>query len=139
MNISVRPYKESDYDMICEWWKAYEMAPPMRGMMIEDGTFVAELDGNPLMTITAFKTQSLEVSYLEGFCSKPGLINSIRNFASQSIVEHAYAYLRKLGFKRVNCLSLQDKLTKRYQELGGIVQCSGITSLGKELICLGQQ
>lgn len=137
MKITIRPYQPSDYEMICDWWKVYGLCGPKNGMMITDGTFVGEMDGNPIITLTALKTQSPHISFLEGFCARPNLIKSIRNLASEMIFHHACEYLMEAGFDHVNILSDHSKLIKRYQELGMEVQCSEITTLGKELICPG--
>jgi hypothetical protein len=131
--MKIRHYKESDYREICSWWKKHQEEAPLPGMMVETGTFVVELEGNPVMTLTALFTQSVEVAYLEGYCAKPGLEKRVRNQIGQELWNYVYAWLRALGFKRVVALSPNASLTKRYEELGMSQNMSGLTSLSRSL------
>lgn len=133
MNISIRHYENSDFDEIHSWWLAHDECPPSRGMMIEDGTFIFELDGNPVMTITALTTQSKMISYLEGYCANPSLPKEKRNECGEILWDYALEYLRKKGFKRVNVLTDRMPLVERYQRLGMEFQMFGLQSLGREL------
>ena len=132
MTICIRPYRESDYEIICSWWREHKETPPLPGMMVEDGTFVVEVGGCPVMTMTVFTTQSKEISYFEGYCSEPGLEKKFRNTIGKSLWEHCYTYLRDRGYKRVLIFTEKHKLVKRYEELG-MRQNVYVHSLGRVL------
>lgn len=129
----IRPYRDDDFEMIKQWHLDHETDPPLPGMMVKDGTFVVEEEGVALMCVTALKTQSCEISYLEGFCSKPGMGVETRRALGALLAEHCYQYLSEAGFKRVVCLSPHPSLTRRYEELGFRSSMNGLESLMKEL------
>lgn len=133
MAIDMRHYRDSDFDEIVSWWDAYEQCPPLQGMMIEDGTFVLEREGVLLATLTVLYTQSKKISFLEGFCAKPGLDKEFRNILTQKLFNHACDHLRARGFSRVTILTEHEHLMNRYQEMGMEFQSVGLYSLGKGL------
>lgn len=130
--IVIRPYEESDYGEICSWWLEQDETPPYPGMMVNNGTFVLEYNGERVMTLTALMTQSKQISYLEGFCSKPGLNRSERNKLSLLILSWCIQFLKENHFKRTVILTHKLALKKRYQELGMTPIMRGLYSLGKE-------
>jgi len=131
--ISIRPFKESDFGLICSWWKAAGEFAPLPGMMTEDGTFVLELDGDPVMTLSCLKTQTKEISYFEGYCARPGLPKAVRNAIGRVLWEHGYQYLRNSGFKRVLIFTNKEALASRYERLGMNRNMSGVYALGRVL------
>lgn len=130
--VSIRSYDDCDFEEICSWWISHGETPPQKGMMVHDGTFVLELDGNAVMTLTAFMTQSMEVSYFEGFCAKDGLPKDIRNDLSMVLWDHCTAYLKNNGRNRVIIFTDKPRLAIRYETLGMNIGISGLYSLGKE-------
>lgn len=133
MKTHIRAYKETDYDRVYSWWEARNEVPPCLGMMIEDGTFILELDGEPVMTLTALTTQSKHISFFEGYCAKPGMDKTLRNMLGSLIWGHGVKYLQSKGYTRVNIVTDKLKLLKRYEELGMELQMTGLYSLGKEI------
>lgn len=129
----IRPYMSEDFPMIHSWWMAHKEVPPIPGMMTEDGTFVLEYDGAPIMTLSVLLTQSPEVSYFEGFCSKPGLDKKISHHAGQILWDYCYQFLVLNGFNRVIILTNKESLISRYKELGMTEYVKGLTSLGRKL------
>src|SRR5215203_5652049 len=116
--IHIRPYKESDFHEIVSWWKEHGEFAPLPGMMSGEGTFVLELDTQPVMTLSVLLTQTKEMSYFEGYCAKPGLQKNIRNALGQLLWQHGYQYLKNLGYKRVLIFTDKDALANRYERLG---------------------
>lgn len=133
MEIEIRPYRQSDYEEICEWWRNHHECHPSDGMMVENGTFVLTFSGVLFVTLTAFYTQSKKVAFLEGFCAKPGIPDGLRHTLAEMLFEHCCDYLRNKGYTRVNILTSEGGLVKRYEELGMSLQVSGLHSLGKEI------
>jgi hypothetical protein len=133
MKIEIRPYEAVDFEMICKWWEHYLEPAPLYGMMVTDGTFVLELGKEPIMTLTALRTQSPQISYLEGFCAKPGLEKPIRNECAQALFDHSIRYLSERGFVRVLILTDKISLVHRYQDLGMGIAHPGYTILGRDL------
>jgi hypothetical protein len=132
--MKIRAYCEDDYEEISSWWKSYGHPIPLRGMMIEDGTFVVEKEEKPAMTLTVYKTQSKQVSYLEGYCVRPDISKKESNEMGNLLWEHCFDYLRRQGFKRVSGFTFYyPSLIRRYREFGMKVQTMNLVSMGREL------
>jgi hypothetical protein len=132
-NILIRSFQDEDFELICSWWKAWNEVPPLPGMMISDGTFVLEYEDKPVMTLTAFKTQSKEIAYFEGYCRCPKLDTLVSNQLGVILWNHGYKYLKDNGFKRAIALTDKLALRNRYLELGMDWNLSNLYSLGKVL------
>lgn len=133
MSIQVRPYQESDFDEICSWWKEHGEFAPLPGMMTPEGTFVLDLNGMPVMTLSVLMTQTKEISYFEGYCAKPSLEKRLSNALGKLLWNHGYNYLRDRGYKRVIAFTDKTKLAERYEDLGMNQNMQGLTSLGRIL------
>lgn len=131
--IEIRHYKDSDFDEICSWWKEHNEFAPLPGMMTVDGTFVVEHYGLPVMTLSVLMTQSKEISYLEGYCARPGLPKDVSHELGEMLWEHAYNYLKSVGYKRVIAFTDKEALLNRYEDLGMRRNMSGLYSLGRVL------
>lgn len=131
--VNIRPFRNTDFEMICSWWEFYGAVPPIAGMMCEDGTFILELGTEPVMTLSVLLTQSKEISYFEGYCAKPGLSKENSNDCGNILWDHCYKYLRDKGYKRVIIFTDKDSLARRYMDLGMTKAVGGLTSLAREL------
>jgi hypothetical protein len=133
MNTLIRPYQESDFEEICSWWCKQNELPPLPGMMCANGTFVTEYEDEPVMTLTALMTQSKEISFIEGYCAKPGLDAELRRTIGESIWNHCFNFLRSNGMKRVIAFTDKQSLVNRYKHFGMTENISGLVSLGRIL------
>lgn len=131
--IHIRPYENDDFEMIRQWWIDYDEIPPSPGMMCEDGTFVLEWNEEPLLSLTVLRTQNLEMSYFEGYISRPGLEANLREELGFALWNYCFTYLKKHGYKRVICFTDKPKLVKRYEEFGMGVTMSGLTAMVREI------
>ncbi len=128
MQVRIRPYKPADYDMIASW----SDMPLVPGLLIEDGTFIMELNREPAATISVYTTNCYEVAYLEMFVGNPTLKADRAQFMPY-LLSHAEQYTKNKGYKRLMCLAPHEKLTKRYKELGYRPTYIGLVSMTKEL------
>lgn len=131
--IEIRPYQEEDFDEICSWWIEHKEFAPLPGMMTEEGTFVLEYEGKPILTLSVLMTQSKEIAYFEGYCAKPGIEKQLRNDLGEILFEHAYEFLRNRGFKRVIIFTDKPSLVHRYEELGMVKNMNGLYAMGRVL------
>lgn len=131
--VNIRHYRDTDFDEICSWWVAHKEFAPLEGMMTKEGTFVLELDGIPVMTLSVMMTQSKEISYFEGYCAKPGLPKEISQTLGKILWQHGYDYLKKKGFNRVIAFTEKEALARRYEDLGMNRNMGGLTALGRVL------
>ena len=126
----IRPYKNSDYEMICSWWAMRYEYPPLQGMMIEDGTFIYEIKGKPAMSLTVYKTQS-NIGYLEGYISNPEI--ETKKEYGQELWDHCFQWAKENGVKHLVCYTNQERLVERYTQLGMSPTINRLTALSKDL------
>lgn len=131
--MKIRPYKNSDYEMISSWWTAYNEPAPIRGAMIENGTFILEFKNVPALCLTTLLTQSFEVAYVAGFVKNPLFKEIPLEPEGQHLWNHCFSYAKDKGYKRVLCFSVVDKLTKKYEKFGMKKTYNSLTSFVKEL------
>lgn len=128
----IRHYRHSDFDVISSWWIAQGEPAPGVGMMIPDGTFVLEMNGEPIMSLTAFLTLS-SIGYLEGYIAQPGLEKWLSNSGGRMLWDHCFEFLRQGNCKTVICYCDEESLVKRYEELGMTKVLDNVTCLAREL------
>jgi hypothetical protein len=71
-NITMRPYTESDYDMLCEWWHAHGKQRRPEQMLPKCGV-VCELDGKPTSALFLHMDNSCGMCMADHAVSVPGL------------------------------------------------------------------
>jgi hypothetical protein len=71
-NITMRPYTESDYDMLCEWWHAHGKQRRPQQMLPKCGV-VCELDGKPTSALFLHMDNSCGMCMADHAVSVPGL------------------------------------------------------------------
>ena len=129
----IRPYSHEDFEMITSWWEAAGECPPVRGMMVEDGTFIMTLDNIPALTVTVFLTQSKEMAYAEGFIKNPIFNHMELEDEAQHLANHAYAYARDRGYSRLIAYCNNKKLTEKYIRLGLQLSAENLFSVVRKL------
>lgn len=115
----IRSYKKSDFNMIYSWWEQIGEPLPIEGVMIENGSFLLELDNVPALALTILLTQSKELAFIEGFIKNPIFKKSLEPY-SQILWNHCLDYAKNLGYKRVLVLSDKEKLFSKYEHYGMI-------------------
>lgn len=133
MKTIIRPYIEKEFDLIAGWWRESGSVPPCPGMMIEDGTFVVDLDDTPTMSLTVLLTQSKQMAYIEGYICRPGVKKEVRSEIGADLWNHCFEFAKARGYARVVCLAPNEKLASRYEDLGMTRTLSEIHSLAREL------
>lgn len=133
MNYSIRSYKAADFNEISSWWKFYNEHPPLEGMMVEDGTFVLEVENVSALSLTAFCTQSKEIAYFEGFIKNPIFYGYNLSEQGQALWNHCFQYLKDKNYKRVICYCKVEALKDKYRSFGMSDNLSGLSSFCKEL------
>lgn len=133
MVISIRPYHPNDYEMICSWFKHFGDAQPTPGMLLEDGTFIMEIDYFPAICQTVLLTQSKDMAYLEFLIKNPEFTASLEDYISV-LWDRCFRYASERGYSRILTFSENDKLSEKFKRLGMTETCK-VTGLIKELPC----
>ncbi len=132
MNVNIRQYKDSDYEMISNWWTDSKEMGPGKDMLSANTTFIMELNGVPAYSLTLYLTNCKGMALFENFIGNPALKGERKMFASV-LVDYLEKTAKSLGYNKIMCLSMNDKLVDRYTDLGYNKTVSNLTALVKEL------
>lgn len=134
MKVFIRPYHPNDYGMICSWWGEFGQDVPTPGMLLEDGTFILDLDGTSSLCLTVLLTQSKDMSYLFAYIKNPLYCGCLEEYGKQ-LWDHCFDYAASKGYSRIICFADNPKLEAMYKRFGMIETTKNMTGLIKELPC----
>jgi hypothetical protein len=107
-----RPYKETDYEMLCSWWHKQGDMAPSRNMVPLDSTFILEISGQPVLSGSVFTTNT-SMALLENFIGNPDFKKQRKAYSKQ-LVDYMADYAKSKGFERVVAITYSPKLAKYY-------------------------
>lgn len=128
----IQYYSKNDYNMIKEWWLSHKEIPPQEDMLPSGSTFIIRKDDTPLACVTVFLTNS-KLAWVDNLVGNPEYKNEDRKLAISKLQEFIENFVSLKGYTRLFCMSIKDKTTNRYMELGYKPTCSSITGLVKEI------
>ena len=130
---SIRKYDKSDYPMLKSWWEAHNEPVPSEDLMSELGTFIFEIRGEPILSISVILTNVPGMCFLENFIANPTMDKNDRKEYSQMLVNYALNFAKALGYKRAVCFSYRDSVKARYENLGMTKTLDNLSSFVREL------
>lgn len=130
--MNIRNYKHSDFEDIVSWWEHYKEVPPVQGAMMEDSTFVLEINNISALSLTVLFTQSKEIAYIEGFIKNPLFKESLEKQGAE-LWNHCFDYAKAQGYKRVFCYCAAEPLKNKYERFGMTKSVDKLTAFGREL------
>jgi hypothetical protein len=132
--LQVRYYLPSDYEELVRWSNAAGIPSPPPGTFLEGSTHVIEdSTGLPVATLTWYPQLTMEFALLEGLLSNPDVPKDLRRQAVAQLGTHVEKVVKSCGYARLLCLAPNDRLARRYQELGYTVTLGGCFTLVKKL------
>ena len=129
--MNIRPYKHEDFDTICSWWNTSTNQVPPVGLMIEDGTFILEINKVPALCLTVLKTQSKEICYLFGYVKNPSF--NVLEEQGKKLWDHCFEYAKNSGYKRIMCIAHIDNLKLKYERFGMTRTLNNVSTFSREL------
>lgn len=133
--MTIRNYKKEDYPLIKSWWDRAKEIAPYPSMMPEESSFVLELEGKPILAITLYLTNSVQIAWIDNLIGNPEITGNKRREATKMLVKYVEDFAREKGYKSTLCFSEKDKLVNYYQTLGYHPTLRNVTTLIKELKC----
>jgi hypothetical protein len=125
--LTIRPLIESDYDVLCKWWKDWGWNPIPKGFLPqngEGGLMVME-DETPIVAGFLFVTNS-EVAWLEFIISNKNYTNKeIRKKSINLLIETLTNMAKQNGFKYIYTILKNDSLIKAYETVGYVKGSTG--------------
>lgn len=128
----IRPYKKSDFEMVCSWWNSAEM-PGMRESMIPSTTYVVEKDGDPMMTACLFLMNCPDGCMVENLVSSPEYKGN-REGATELLFGHLESVAKDQGYKTMVIFSHEEKLKNLYKNMGFVKAMDNVTVFSKAVL-----
>jgi hypothetical protein len=132
MQVNIRQYSDKDFEMISDWWKQANEVGPAKDMLSAQTTFIMEINNVPAYSLSLYLTNCKGLAIFENFAGNPQLKGERKKFAPV-LVNYLEDLAKSLGYKKIMCLSMNDKLVTRYTSLGYNKTVGGLTALVKEL------
>jgi len=133
MNYNIRSYQHSDFETLCSWYEGYNQPKPLEGMFCEDGTFILEVDNQPVISQSVLFTQSKQICFLE-LCIKNPKFKSINLESILSLLwDHIFSYSRSKGYKNIFGYALEEKLKNKYVHMGLTRVSDNLSSFSRTL------
>ena len=119
MGFSVRFLKEDDYEVLCEWWKAFRFPAPPRDFLPENGTggIMVQKDGVNIVAGFVYFTNSA-IAWSEFIISNFDYKDKDRKEAIKILIYELNELSKSKGSKYVYTVVKNQNLKKIYQEMG---------------------
>lgn len=120
MGFSIRYLKEEDYDVLCQWWKAWRWSAPERDFLPENGTggFMVSKDGVDIVAGFIYFTNS-KVCWSEFIISNFDYKDKEdRNEAFKILIHEINELAYSRGCKYIYTVVKNKNLETVYKEMG---------------------
>lgn len=119
MGFSVRFLNESDYDILCKWWKAWRWTAPPRDFLPENGCGGLMIEKNRIPVVAGFVyfTNSA-IAWSEFIISNFEYKDKDRKEAIKILIYELNELAKSKGSKYIYTVVKNQSLKKIYQEMG---------------------
>lgn len=119
MGFSIRFLKEEDYDVLCQWWKAWRWTAPPRDFLPENGCggLMVEKDGVPVVAGFIYFTNSA-VAWSEFIISNFDYKEKDRKEAIKILIFELTDMAKRKGSKYIYTVVKNQSLKETYEEMG---------------------
>jgi len=119
MGFSVRFLKEDDYEVLCQWWKAWRWTAPPRDFLPENGTggIMVQKDGVNIVAGFVYFTNSA-IAWSEFIISNFDYKDKDRKEAIKILIYELNELSKSKGSKYIYTVVKNQNLKKMYQEMG---------------------
>jgi len=116
---NLRYLNETDYDLLCQWWKDWEWTAPPRDFLPQNGTggLMVEKDGKPIIAGFIYFTNSA-VAWSEFIISDFHYREKDRKEAKRILIFELCELARSKGSKYIYTVVKNKFLKKDYEEAG---------------------
>lgn len=129
MNIKIDKFKPEQYAMVRSWWdNAKEIAPELK--LMPETSYILSYEGTPVLSVSLFLTNG-SLAWVENFIGNPEFKGNLRKQLGKMLLNHLEGVAKENKKDRLFCMSMNEKTTKRYIELGFIKTVENITCFTK--------
>lgn len=118
MDCKIRPFKDTEFEMIRQWYLDAGVNPPESEMLMENGTLVVELDGIPAIAQTILFTQSKSFCFLECLIKNPVFKGINLEPYLVLLANTLFELAKEQGYKNMFTYGNVGKLKDKYKRLG---------------------
>ena len=117
--MNTRTLTESDYEILTDWWKAWEWPVIVKDMLPDNGTggIMIENEGENVVAGFLYWSNSKMV-WLDWIISNPKTNRDIRQEAIKKLILTAESMTKEAGSKFMMSISRNNSLLKIHKELG---------------------
>ena len=117
--MNTRTLTESDYEILTDWWKAWEWPVIVKDMLPDNGTggIMIENEGENVVAGFLYWSNSKMV-WLDWIISNPKTNRDIRQEAIKKLILTAESMTKEAGSKFMMSISRSNSLLKIHKELG---------------------
>lgn len=110
---------EDDYEVLCQWWKAWRWTPPNRDFLPQNGTggVIIEKDGMPVVAGFVYLTNSA-VAWIEFIISNFDYKDKDRKEAITILIVELSRIAAECGAKYLYTVVKNPYLEEKYKEAG---------------------
>jgi len=119
MEFNVRYLNENDYDLLCQWWKAWRWTAPPRDFLPENGMggLMVEKKGIPVVAGFVYFTNSA-IAWSEFIVSNFEYKDKDRKEAIKILIFELSELAKRKGSKYIYTVVKNQNLKKTYEEMG---------------------
>ena len=117
--MNTRTLTESDYEILTDWWKAWDWPVLAKDMLPDNGTggIMVENEGENIVAGFLYWSNS-KLVWLDWIISNPKVNRDIRQEAIKKLILTAEHMTKEAGSKYMMSISRSNSLLKIHKELG---------------------
>jgi len=117
--MNTRTLTESDYEILSDWWKAWNWPVMAKDMLPDDGTggIMIENEGENIVAGFLYWSNS-KLVWLDWIISNPNADKKIRKQAIELLILTAEQMVKEAGSKYMMSISRSNSLLKIHEKIG---------------------
>lgn len=131
MDIVIRKFEFADYELTKAWWAHYQEQGPEISMVPET-SYMMLIGNKPILSVGLFLTNG-PIAWIDNYIGNPDLEGSVRKECGDVLLKHLEEVAKMNCKDRMFCMSMNEKTSKRYIELGFIKTASNISTFIKPI------
>lgn len=114
--MTIRKYVESDYNVLCSWWKDHGH-PVMDSSILADGIVVSD-ESSPVCLGFVYLVNNANVAQLAWTTTNPKMSLKKRYKAVNILIDASISYINSLNIKNIMCFTDKPSLVKLFNRRG---------------------
>ena len=125
----IRQFEDKDYDLIKGWWDAAKEVPPTLDS-IPETSYIMLLKDEPILSVSLYLTNG-KIAWVDNYIGSPSSKGSARKECGLILLKHLEDVAKKHSKDRLFCMSMNEKTSQRYIEMGFIKTLSNVSTFIK--------